>query len=42
MVVSLESLIAEQGRGEGVKLETQVVVTDSGCERLDAFPWEDW
>ena len=42
MVVSLESLIAEQGRGEGVKLETQVVITDSGCERLDAFPWEDW
>jgi Xaa-Pro aminopeptidase len=42
MVVSLESLIAEQGRGEGVKLETQVVITESGCERLDVFPWEDW
>jgi Xaa-Pro aminopeptidase len=42
MVVSLESLIAERGRGEGVKLETQVVISESGCERLDAFPWEDW
>jgi Xaa-Pro aminopeptidase len=42
MVVSLESMIAEGGRGEGVKLETQVVISESGCERLDAFPWEDW
>jgi Xaa-Pro dipeptidase len=42
MVVSLESLIGEHGRGECVKLETQVVITDSGSERLDVFPWEDW
>ena len=42
MVLAMESLVGESGRGECVKLETQVVVTDDGCERLDAFPWEDW
>ena len=42
MVLAMESLVGESGRGECVKLETQVVVTDDSCERLDAFPWEDW
>jgi Xaa-Pro dipeptidase len=37
MVVCVESLIAEDG-AESVKLETQVLVTESGCERLDSFP----
>jgi Xaa-Pro aminopeptidase len=41
MVVCVESLIGEQGRGECVKLETQVLVTETGAERLDSFPWED-
>jgi Xaa-Pro aminopeptidase len=41
MVVSVESLIAESGGRESVKLETQVLVTDSGAERLDSYPWED-
>lgn len=40
MVVCVESLIAEAG-SESIKLETQVLVTDTGIERLDAFPWED-
>jgi len=39
MVVCVESLIAEAG-SESVKLETQVLVTDSGVERLDSFPYE--
>ncbi|WP_342713475.1 Xaa-Pro peptidase family protein [Bradyrhizobium sp. B124] len=39
MVVNVESLIAEEG-SESVKLETQVVVTKHGAERLDSFPWE--
>jgi Xaa-Pro aminopeptidase len=39
MVVTVESLIAEEG-SESVKLETQVVITASGAERLDSFPWE--
>ena len=39
MVLCVESLIAKQG-SESVKLETQVLVTDSGVERLDSFPFE--
>lgn len=39
MVICVESLIAEEG-SESVKLETQVLVTESGAERLDSFPWE--
>lgn len=39
MVICLESLVAEEG-SESVKLETQVLVTDTGCEPLDTFPWE--
>jgi Xaa-Pro aminopeptidase len=41
MVLAVESLIGEQGGREAVKLETQVLVTRSGAERLDSFPWED-
>jgi Xaa-Pro aminopeptidase len=40
MVVCVESLMAEQGT-ESIKLETQVLVTDKGAERLDTFPWEE-
>jgi len=39
MVVNVESLIAETG-SESVKLETQVLVTSGGAQRLDTFPWE--
>lgn len=38
-VVCVESLIAEEG-SESIKLETQVLVTESGTERLDSFPFE--
>ena len=41
MTVCVESLIGEEGKGECVKLETQVVITRTGAERLDTFPWED-
>jgi Xaa-Pro aminopeptidase len=40
MVLCVESLIGEVG-SESVKLETQVLITDTGYERLDSFPWED-
>ncbi len=40
MVVCIESLIAEAG-SESVKLETQVLVTETGYERLDTFPFEE-
>ena len=39
MVLCVESLIAEQG-SESIKLETQVLVTQTGAERLDSFPFE--
>ena len=39
MVLCVESLIGEAG-SESIKLETQVVVTADGAERLDRFPWE--
>jgi Xaa-Pro aminopeptidase len=42
MVLSVESYIGEVGGHEGVKLEAQFVVTETGYERLDHFPWEDW
>ncbi len=40
MVVCVESLISEKG-SESVKLETQVLITETGAERLDSFPWEE-
>ena len=39
MVVCVESLMAENG-SESIKLETQVLITETGAERLDTFPWE--
>jgi Xaa-Pro aminopeptidase len=38
MVICVESLVAEKG-SESIKLETQVLVTETGVERLDSFPW---
>jgi len=40
MVVCVESLIGEKG-SECVKLETQVLITEDGYQRLDSFPWEN-
>jgi len=39
MVLCVESLIGEAG-SECIKLETQVLVTGTGPQRLDSFPWE--
>lgn len=41
MVVCIESLIGEQDGPECIKLETQALITATGTERLDSFPWED-
>jgi Xaa-Pro aminopeptidase len=41
MVLCVESLIGEEGGREAIKLETQVLVTQTSVERLDTFPWED-
>jgi Xaa-Pro aminopeptidase len=40
MTICVESLIAEPG-SESIKLETMVVITPQGAERLDSFPWEE-
>jgi Xaa-Pro aminopeptidase len=39
-VICVESLIGAEGT-ECVKLETGVLITEQGAERLDSFPWED-
>jgi Xaa-Pro aminopeptidase len=41
MTLCVESYIGEQGGAEGVKLEQQCLVTDSGLEPLSQFPFED-
>jgi Xaa-Pro aminopeptidase len=41
MVVSIESYIGEKGGREGVKLEDEVLITDTGTELLSRFPYED-
>jgi Xaa-Pro aminopeptidase len=40
MVLCLEALMCSSHGGEGVKLEVQVALTDTGWERLDRFPLE--
>ncbi len=40
MVICVESLIGEAG-SESIKLESQVLVTRTGAERLDTFPFEE-
>jgi Xaa-Pro aminopeptidase len=41
MTVCVESYIGEVGGHEGVKLEQQVLITDTGIELLSTFPFED-
>src|ERR671931_255846 len=41
MTLFVESYIGEEGGAEGVKLEEQCLVTESGLEPLSRFPYED-
>ena len=41
MILSVESYIGHEKGGEGVKLEQQVLVTESGIELMSSFPFED-
>ena len=41
MTICVESYIGEQGGAEGVKLEQQVLITDTGIELLSRFPFEE-
>ena len=40
MTVCIESYMGEVGGYEGIKLERQVLVTNTGCEILDTFPFD--
>lgn len=41
MTLCVESFIGEESGGEGVKLEQQVLVTETGIELLSRFPFEE-
>ncbi len=41
MTICIESYIGEAGGAEGVKLEQQVLVTETGVELLSRFPFEE-
>jgi Xaa-Pro dipeptidase len=38
MVLTVESYVGRNDGGEGVKLEDQLLVTDTGCELLSSYP----
>ena len=40
MIICIESYIGSAAAGQGVKLEEQLLVTDSGAERLSTFPYD--
>jgi len=40
MVICIESYIGCAAAGQGVKLEEQLLVTDTGCERLSRMPFD--
>ena len=43
MVICVESFIGVEGGREGVKLEEQVIITESGVERMSSLPFEtEW
>jgi Xaa-Pro aminopeptidase len=41
MTVCIESLVGSAEAGESVKLEEQVLVTETGARRLSSYPFED-
>jgi Xaa-Pro dipeptidase len=41
MVVCIESYIGQEGEAEGVKLEDQFLITETGVERMTTYPFDD-
>lgn len=41
MTLCIESYVGEAGGSEGIKLEQQMLVTETGCVALSSYPWED-
>ena len=43
MTLCVEAYIGSEHGTEGVKLEEQVLITETGVERLSTYPYEeDW
>lgn len=40
MALCVEAYIGEVGGRDGIKLENQLLVTESGCEVLTRYPFE--
>jgi Xaa-Pro aminopeptidase len=41
MMLCVEAYVGEVGGREGVKLEDQVLITETGCENLTACPFDE-
>ena len=41
MVICVESYMGAVGERDGIKLEQQVLVTETGTEPLSTYPWEE-
>lgn len=41
MVLCVESYVGRHGGDEGVKLEDQVLITETGCEQLSTYPLDE-
>ena len=41
MTLCVEAYVGAVGGEEGVKLEEQVLVTETGCEVLSSYPFEE-
>jgi len=41
MCICVESYVGRHGGGEGVKLEDQCLITETGYELLSTYPWDD-
>ena len=41
MVICVESYMGAEGDREGVKLEEQLLITETGCEQLSSYPLEE-
>jgi Xaa-Pro aminopeptidase len=40
MTLCVESYIGEVGGPDGIKLEQQVLITETGVELLTTYPWD--
>ena len=41
MVLCIEALISPEGGDFSIKLEDQVLITETGCENLTSYPFDE-